>query len=163
MYDSRQAHSTPQNLPSRRWCLPRNLSSVSQGIYIWRTRVASSQSRTQGNVRSSPMRRHPHKATRFKLSQTTVFPSITIAAMTLICELQVQGRFVHLLVNHCKVDEWRWKICLPNYDIIDEGAMPSRLAAQVASQLPLEKWLHRKYKGQAAVFEYRWTEPGKTS
>ena len=77
-----------------------------------------------------------------------------------ICELQVRGRFVRLLVQQCKVDEWRWRVYFSdNEDIIDEGAMPSRLAAQVASQLALEAWLHHVHPGRVADFEYRWSEP----
>lgn len=89
---------------------------------------------------------------------TLRFHSITIIAM-LISELRVRGRIVRLFVQQCGVDGWRWRVYFSDTgDIIDEGAMQSSLAAQVASQLALEKWVRRKYKGRVTALEYRWTE-----
>jgi hypothetical protein len=82
----------------------------------------------------------------------------------LLCEPQVKRRLIRRAVNRCHVDDWCWKIYLSdNDDIIDEGAMHSRIAAQVASQFAVANWLHEPYQEWVSGIEYRWTEPEITS
>jgi hypothetical protein len=86
-------------------------------------------------------------------------PMLESAEISLICQVRVRGQWVRLIVNQCQIDDWRWKVCLSNdTDTIDEGAIQSRLAAQVASQRAFEAWLHRVHQERFADLRYRWTE-----
>jgi hypothetical protein len=84
--------------------------------------------------------------------------SISAPSTSTLCVLDVGGREVHLSARHEGADVWRWKILFKDGLTLQQGAMTTRLAAQVAAQQAFEYRLGRSGVYLENFTGYRWNE-----
>ena len=77
---------------------------------------------------------------------------------TTFCIVHVRGQLIlRLSVRHEDTDVWHWTILLDS-GVLDEGLMPSKVAAQIASQLALERWLERTRRTRLGAGHFDWKD-----
>jgi len=78
--------------------------------------------------------------------------------MTLVCSIWVASRTIQLCVYPLGAEDWRWSIQLSTGQTLQEGTMPTKLAAQVASQRVFEGTLRRAGLNVETPTEYKWQQ-----
>ena len=73
----------------------------------------------------------------------------------IVCRLDVQGRQVHLNVRQEGDDVWRWSVLMGDLSL-EQGAVTSRIAAQVEAQRAFEYRLSRAGVSDLTFTGYRW-------
>jgi len=78
---------------------------------------------------------------------------------TAFCLVHVRGELMlQLSVRREGADVWRWTILINDDEILEHGTMPTKTAAQVASQVLLENCLKRTKRTRFDGAEYQWKD-----
>ena len=72
--------------------------------------------------------------------------------------MDVESRVIYLSVQREDDEIWRWKMAFEDGVILQQGMMPTRIAAQVTVQRAFEQRLKRAGIGKWEFTGYRWVE-----
>ena len=80
-------------------------------------------------------------------------------AFSTVCAVKVGERVAQLSVACEGEDAWRWTVRFEDREYaLAQGVSEAKLAAKIAAQLALERWMYRSNRGPQMVLKYRWAE-----